>query len=404
MNRPYDIMVAGHLCLDIIPEFPGVCARKIEDILRPGTLVNVGDAVLSTGGSVSNTGICMNTLGNRVCFCARVGDDPFGRLTLDVLGRNGNVEGVKIVPGTASSYTVVIALPQIDRIFLHNPGTNDMFGPEDIDPDLVCQCRHFHFGYPTLMHRMFQNDGSELQEIFRIAKSAGATTSCDMTLPDPDSPSGKVDWLSILERVLPYVDIFLPSVEEMLFMMDPDAFMSVNEGYKGADLLDHIEPDEYGRIADRILSMGAKMVSLKSGHRGVYIRTGATRTFEDMGEVCPVSLDNWTGRELWQQAFEARGHGGSATGSGDSAIAGFLTAFLRGMSIEAALQYAVCCGMQNLSALDAVSGVQSWDKTTALIDADLPLVDAHIQSDQWTPAAQRGLWTGPHDNVRSHVW
>ena len=88
MSRPYDVMVAGHLCLDIIPRFKETGASKIEEIMRPGKLVNVKQAKISTGGPVSNTGLNMKTLGNKVCFCARVGDDEFGRLTINMLKKS----------------------------------------------------------------------------------------------------------------------------------------------------------------------------------------------------------------------------------------------------------------------------------------------------------------------------
>src|SRR3989339_245248 len=146
MNRPYDVMVAGHLCLDIIPLFPDTGARRIEEILHPGKLVNVENAKISTGGPVSNTGINMKTLDNKVCFCACVGDDVLGRLTVDILNASGNAEGIHSINNMASSYTVVVAPPGIDRIFLHNPGTNNHFGPENLDPKLIQQCRHFHLG------------------------------------------------------------------------------------------------------------------------------------------------------------------------------------------------------------------------------------------------------------------
>ena len=41
MSRDFDVMVAGHLCLDIIPRFHDSGARKLEEIMRPGKLVNV---------------------------------------------------------------------------------------------------------------------------------------------------------------------------------------------------------------------------------------------------------------------------------------------------------------------------------------------------------------------------
>ncbi|MDO8302527.1 MAG: carbohydrate kinase family protein, partial [Sedimentisphaerales bacterium] len=317
MLRPYDIVIAGHLCIDIIPRFPDTGSRNIADIMRPGKLVNVEQAAISTGGPVSNTGINMKTLGSKVCFCACVGDDALGQLTVDMLKSSGNAEGIRTLKGVTSSYTVVVAPPGIDRIFLHNPGTNNYFGPENLNPELIRQCRHFHFGYPPLMSRMFADEGRELEKIFKVAKEVGATTSCDMTLPDPSSLSGKAPWRKILQRILPYIDIHLPSIEETFYMLWPDEFLARKARHNNAELINYITPQEYSKTADEILAMGAKMVALKSGHRGFYLKTGSKNAFSQMGAAKPADPDNWSNRELWAPAFVVDKFG-SATGSGDS--------------------------------------------------------------------------------------
>jgi len=392
MAKQYDIMIAGHLCIDIIPRFLDTGATKIEEIMRPGKLVNVDKAIISTGGPVSNTGINMKTLGSNVCFCACVGDDRFGKLTTDMLKQSGNADGIHVLKGESSSYTVVVAPPGIDRIFLHNPGTNGRFSASDLAPGLISQCRHFHFGYPPLMEKMFADEGLELQRVFQLAKEAGATTSCDMTLPDPDSVSGKAPWRKILQNILPYVDIFVPSMEETLYMLHPDKFLEMKAQHANADLLDHFTPEYYSRTADEILSMGSKMVTLKSGHRGFYIKTGPKESFKTLGAARPGDADNWSDRELWAPAFEP-GQFGSAAGSGDSSIAGLLSAYLRGLTIEEALKYATCCGLQNVRVLDAVSGIKPWDETTAMLEDDMPMIDANINAAGWTWLDDYKLWS-----------
>jgi len=395
-QKQYDIMVAGHLCIDIIPRFPDTGASRIEDIMRPGKLVNVTDAMVSTGGPVSNTGLNMKALGNKVCFCARVGDDEFGKLTIDMLQNSGNADGIHVIEGAASSYTVVVAPPGIDRIFLHNPGTNNSFCPDDLDPDLIRQCRHFHFGYPPLMNAMFENEGTALQKVFQIAKKAGATTSCDMTLPDPASISGKAPWKIILKKILPYIDIFMPSAEETFYMLNPQQFLDMKKKHNNSDLIDYFTAEQYSQIADEVLAMGPKMTTLKSGHRGFYIKTKSKETFDEMGSARPADYDNWSIRELWTPAFTVDNFG-SATGSGDSAIAGMLSAFLSGQTIEEALKYAVCCGLQNVKVLDAVSGIKSWDETTKMLEQDMPTIDLTINADGWRWSKDCKLWSGPKD-------
>lgn len=396
MDREFDVMAAGHLCLDIIPRFPDTGARQIGQLLRPGKLVNMCEAKISTGGPVSNTGINLKTLGAKVCFCARVGDDALGRITVGLLRASGHAEGVHVVSGAASSYTVVIAPPDIDRIFLHNPGTNDTFGPEDLDPELIARCRHFHFGYPPLMQGMYAEAGAGLERVFRIAKESGATTSCDMSLPDADSVSGRAPWRRILERVLPWVDMFLPSIEETLYMLEPDRFLRMKREHPDADLIDVVPPALYSQLAAEALALGAKMVSLKSGHRGFYLRTGPRDGFARMGAARPGDAANWADRELWAPAF-APPQFGSATGSGDSAIAGLLAAFLRGCSIEESLRRATCCGWQNVQVLDAVSGIHSWDETSAMLGRGIPHLNAGIDAPGWMWDETNGLWRGPHD-------
>jgi sugar/nucleoside kinase (ribokinase family) len=396
MSREYDIMIAGHLCIDIIPHFYDTGAKKIEDIMRPGKLVNIGNAVINTGGPVSNTGINMKKLGSKVCFCACIGDDRFGKLTIDILKQSGNADGIHVINGLNSSYTVVVAPPGIDRIFLHNPGTNDRFNSADLDPELIGRCRHFHFGYPPLMEKMYADEGKELQEVFKIAKQAGATTSCDMTLPDPASVSGKAPWRKILQNILPYIDIFVPSIEETFYMLHPQEFLKMKSQHDNADLIDHFTPEEYSRTADEVLSMGCKMVTLKSGHRGFYIKTGSKEAFETLGAAKPADANNWSNRQLWAPAFEP-GHFGSAAGSGDSSIAGFLSAYLRGLTIEQALKYATCCGLQNVRVLDAVSGIKTWEETTQMLEDNIPMIDANIKSDGWIFSEDYKLWSGPND-------
>src|SRR3990170_1747954 len=132
-NRPVDVAAAGHICLDIIPRFPEGVGKTIEEIMRPGKLVNVGDAAISTGGPVSNTGIGLAILGMDVEFVTQVGDDYFGEAIISRLRQSGHSEGVRIAKGQFSSYTIAIAPPGIDRIFLHNPGTNNTFTSDSFD-------------------------------------------------------------------------------------------------------------------------------------------------------------------------------------------------------------------------------------------------------------------------------
>ena len=129
------------------------------------------------------------------------------------------------------------------------------------------------------------------------------------------------------------------------------------------------------------------------------MKTGPENLFSRMGKAKPGDTKNWANRELWAPAFEVDNFG-SATGSGDSSIAGFLSAFLRRRNIEEALKYATCCGLENVRVLDAVSGIKTWDETDEMIKLNMPMIDAHINSDGWTYSKEYALWVGPHDQSK----
>ena len=65
------VMVAGHICLDITPQIPFALKGKFDEILVPGKLVNVDNAVISTGGAVSNTGLQWPNSAQMLCSTAR---------------------------------------------------------------------------------------------------------------------------------------------------------------------------------------------------------------------------------------------------------------------------------------------------------------------------------------------
>jgi sugar/nucleoside kinase (ribokinase family) len=393
----WDIVVAGHLCLDITPAFPPSDAKSLSELLVPGKLVNVGECVVSTGGPVSNTGLALIKLGARAMLMGKVGDDSFGASVVEKMAAHGAADGIIVVKGEQTSYTIVVAPPGIDRVFLHNPGANNTFGADDIPYAKLKDVRHFHFGYPPLMRRMFQNGGVELVDILKRAREQGVTVSLDMSLPDPQSESGKVDWDAVLRKALPYVDVFLPSAEEMLFSLDRKRFLERREQshQSGKDSLDLFSAEEYSALSSRLMEYGAGVVSLKSGHRGLYLRTAGKARLEKFGRARVGDAANWADRELWEPPFRVP-RVVSATGAGDSCIAGFLASFLRGETVESAIRYASAAGGQNVQVADAVSGIKSFEETRKMIP-EWEKVKLEVAGKGWRFEEKEGIWVGPSD-------
>lgn len=383
-----EAVVAGHICLDVIPGFAHLPPGKMGDLLQPGRLITAGPAVFSTGGPVSNTGLALHRLGISTALIGKTGDDPFGLIVRRLVEafEPALAQGLVSDPAVPTSYSVILSAPGVDRIFLHCPGANDTFGSADIRDDLVARARLFHFGYPPLMRRMYTQAGAELTEIFSRAKATGVTTSLDMSFPDPESESGRVDWVDILSKTLPLVDIFVPSFEEILFCLRRPLYdRLVRQG----SLLDAASPELVSDLGAQLLGMGARLVLIKLGDRGLYMRAGSRQRLAGMGRAAPAGLDAWASRELRVPCFKVGVVG--TTGSGDATIAGFLSALLRGLSALDAVTAAVAVGACNVEAADALSGLRSWEGTLARVQAGWEHLPLEMDAPGWEPQTS-GAW------------
>lgn len=369
MNAAPEIVVAGHICLDIIPGLGRVSDGAAGgDLFAPGSLVTCDEACLSTGGAVSNTGLGLLKLGNRVALMGKIGRDPFGGLVRDLLRDGwGVTEGMIVAEDAATSYSVILAPGRSDRMFIHFPGANETFRAADVDYDLVARARLFHFGYPPVMRHMFADGGRELAQIFRRVKELGVTTSLDMCMPDPASAGGRADWRSVLLEVLPHVDLFMPSVEETLYMLDRSRFDEMSRRARG-DMAEQFTGDDLHGFGESLLAMGAGVAMIKCGAAGIYVRTAAADILAGAGKAAPRDAADWAEKEIWHPCFRVEEFA-SATGCGDAAIAGLLTALIKGFSLEEALRRAAACGAGCAAAPDALSLLPTWDELEEALKA-----------------------------------
>jgi sugar/nucleoside kinase (ribokinase family) len=380
-GTPPRAVVAGHLCLDI------VCRVDVGQVaLKPGALLEVHDTTLATGGAVSNTGIALSKLGIPTRLMAKVGDDALGELVKARLVQSGaqDIAGIIASAEANTSYTLVITPPSGERMFLHDAGSNAVFRAGDIDLALLAPAELFHFGYPPLMRQLYLNDGQELTELLAAVKRQGLVTSLDMSLPDPASEAGRVDWRGILARALPQVDLFLPSFEELLLMLRPQIFAALSRA--GEPGFHPSRASLLSEMSSELLAMGPQIVGIKLGAHGFYVRTAKT-------VALPQATASWRGRELWAPCFQVAVAG--TVGAGDATVAGFLAAFLRGLDLEAAMDTACAVGACCVEAPDAVSGVRSWAETQARLARSWARHPLRLP-EGWRPAAG-ALWRSPHD-------
>ncbi len=355
-------VVAGHICIDITPGIPKQTSDQIQEILSPGRLVNVGQADIHTGGAVANTGLAMKILGADVTLIGKVGDDAFGDMIFSITDKYGASKGLIRSKGDATSYSIVLAIPGIDRVFLHNPGANDTFCAADLPMEEIREAALFHFGYPPLMKRIYENQGEELVRIMRMVREAGCATSLDLAAVDPDTEAGRADWENILANTLPYVDIFVPSVEELMYMLDRKRYERLRRDHPGSDLTTVLNlKEDVEPLALKCLAMGAKIVLIKCGSPGMYYRTA---TLQDM-ELIPkrLQLDPilWADQSGFEKSYRPE-RVLSGTGAGDTSIAAFLASILNGNSPQACIRYAVATGACCVEEYDALSGLKSFEK------------------------------------------
>ena len=317
---------------------------------------------MHTGGAVANTGLAMKLLGADVSLMGKAGKDAFGTMVCNILQKYDAADGMIVSEEESTSYSVVLAAPGIDRIFLHNPGANNSFFADDVPEEKLQEAALLHFGYPPLMASMYRDGGSELEKLMRKAKDAGCATSLDMAAVDAESEAGKADWNAILQSVIPYVDFFVPSVEELCFMLDRERFAQWQERANGADITEVLDIEQDVKpLADRCMAYGAKVLVIKYGAAGMYYRSVGADRIEAIGKRTGLDATKWADREGFEYSYQPE-KVLSGTGAGDTSMAAFLTSMLEGDSMEECMHLAAATGASCVAAYDALSGLKPLDE------------------------------------------
>jgi sugar/nucleoside kinase (ribokinase family) len=393
-KKDVEIVAAGHTCLDLIPAFTiDGKVDKMTDVLVPGKMINMGNCVVVGGGPVTNAGVSIRRLGVKTELIGKVGDDDFGTQIIEWYEKHeGHFKGIHQVKGESTSYTIAICIPGIDRFYLHHCGANDTFVYDDMDWDIVERSELMLFGYPPWMKKLYENTGAELTKILKKTKDMGTTTVLDLSLPDV-SYANQFDWKAIMKNWVPLSDIMVPSAEEIFYFLYKDKFLDKKAklGPKES-VLDHMTVKDISTLGKDLLKLGAGVAMVKCGHRGLYIRTGDKDRLKKFGAAGCKDLDNWANRELWFPVYQEEKFVG-ALGSGDSAIAGFLSAFVRGLSIESCLRYANAAGSMNVTVPDGLTWNKGFDDLTKRIKAGWKTKDLKIDEAGWKK--EREFWAGP---------
>jgi sugar/nucleoside kinase (ribokinase family) len=315
MTAVHSVLVAGHLCIDITPELTDVPE------LVPGQLYEIGSAQLTLGGCVANTSLALAAAGVPTRVCSRLGNDPLGDIARRLLAEHGmDLENVTTTTA-ATSYSIVLQLPDHDRTFWHHPGANTVFTGREVNLDGV---DILHLGYPPLLPALLADDAAPLLNLLKEARSRQITTSLDLAVVDPRSRAAGVDWRRIFARIMPYIDIATPSIDDLTSALaitrSPDD--------------DLIEECAGGLIND-----GCAVAVVSAGARGAYAVSADTDRLAVAGAALSSVRSTWSSRAEWVPAAEPR-LVVSTTGAGDAASAGLLYGLAHGTGIRRATRLA----------------------------------------------------------------
>lgn len=352
-------LVAGTLVLDIIPVFDK--GSSANERITSGGTIYLNGIQTTLGGVVGNTGLALHRLGAKVCLFSRLGDDAFSGLALSLLKQTGCRSVIPTVEGKNTSSSLIITPPGSDRMILHSRGASQLYSAEDIPEGLLKENDLLHFGYPTGMPCMFADGGETLSAMFVRAKRLGIGTSLDTSFPGVDTPAATADWREILKKTLPYVDVFLPSYEELVMLLHRDRYLSMRKQYPEMRMRDILDDALVAQMANELLEMGAGMVVIKCGIAGAYFKSAGTMRLSRMGRLTLANLPGWADHEVWiPSLYVERVY--STNGAGDTFVAGFLQGLLLDRSLAQTAELAAGSAASRLESKSGSEGVPHYSE------------------------------------------
>ena len=278
------ILVAGELNVDLV-------FRDCQAFPAPGREVLAEDALVVPGSSSMICAMGLARLGNPVAFAGKVGVDGWGGFCVSALqGAGVDVAAVRRDPALRTGITASFST-RSDRALVTFAGAIGALRAADVSDELLGSADHLHVSSYYLQGGL----RPELKSLFVRAGKLGLSTSLDPGF-DPVERWGD-EWHDLLAQV----DLFLPNDVELA-------------GISGcAGMLDGL----------RALDNGRTRIVVKRGRHGCATLDGA-------------------GGLLESPAFAVDAV--DSTGAGDSFDAGFLHAWLRGLSLQDAMRWGNACG------------------------------------------------------------
>jgi sugar/nucleoside kinase (ribokinase family) len=302
-NKKFDVLVVGELNVDLIlnsiDSFPEMGKEKLAKKMD-----------LTLGSSSAIFASNLSSLGSKVSFVGKIGDDQFGVLVNESLANKGVNTNYLIRSKEWNTGATIVLNFDEDRAMVTYPGAMEHLTNRDIPDEALRLSKHLHFSSYFLQPGM----QSGIVDLFKKAKEFGLTTSLDIQW-DPNEK-----WDFDYKKVLPFVDVFLPNEQELLFLTKEK---SIDDAVKK-------------------LSNVANHLAVKLGSKGSLLVT--------------------EGKSIFKESYLNK-NVVDAIGAGDSFNAGFIFKFINGSSLEECQNFGNLTGAINTTAAGGTSAFTNYDET-----------------------------------------
>lgn len=291
-----------------------VMTKPVDEVPAKGLLSQVDAIELYSGGNAMTAAVNMRKMGVDSAIVGKVGDDMFGRFLEEKMADMGvNTKGLKKDDKTQTSVSVVLSASDGERTFLHCVGTNGTFSIDDVDWDVISEADYVFVTGTYLMNTF---DGQQTADFLKKCQEMGKTTLLDVCWDAKDR------WASVLDPAMPYIDIFMPSIDEAV------------------KISGETEPE---KIADVFFAKGVKKVVIKLGKHGAYLRENAQANSVVVPTYSKIKAVD-------------------TTGAGDSFCSGFITGLVKGLSFEECGLFANAVGTHCVMEKGATTGIKSYEE------------------------------------------
>lgn len=313
MNKDIDCVVCGSCVVDVL-----VRPVDLSSPIGGGKLVRTEPLVLTTGGIVSNAGITLARLGMRTAAFTYLGDDAWAEVIRQRYAAEGiDASHLRALPGEGSSTSAVLIDSEGERSFMHAVGA-----PKRLDRaafldqmDLWRRSRAMLLGYYPLLPSLIDH----LPEVLAEIRAAGCMTALDA--------AGDGGTMQPLERILPHLDLYVPSLDEAQHQTGLEAPREIIAVYREA---------------------GAKgLLGVKLGAEGLLLSPQP----DEWVKIAPITPP---------------GEVVDTTGAGDCFLGGLLCGLLRGMDVADAGRLGAAAGACCVTALGATEGVADYRQVATL--------------------------------------